>query len=330
MGDPKNSQALLTQGSALNRIGRHSEALSNLAQAARLGSTHPVLAFETGWSLLRLGMYREAIAQLEKFEKMQPGLGQTSEFIGRSHLYMGELDKADAKLKEAIQRDPRLTSTTRFHQAVLETLRKNPEGASNHIGALLKEAPDSPTAQIFKNALLQAPGAKPAGTEAKDYKLSDPIRIQLPPTTAGDVAGAVAKGVVGGLLGGLFGGGGRSEPEGPNLAAKPALPETTFASKDGKTKINLSGAIEDGKPYVVMGVKESPGNGAPHLIMLQDKNCNVLQPKETSVTAIWEQWGGWKMTVSWTKSYYEDGRLVKQEKGGWSTPWNIFTSLPSS
>jgi hypothetical protein len=73
-----------------------------------------------------------------------------------------------------------------------------------------------------------------------------------------------------------------------------------------------------------MGVKESPGNGAPHLILLQDKNCNVLQPKETSVTGIWEAWGGWKLTVSWTKSYYQDGRLVKQEKGGWSTPWNIF------
>ena len=322
--DPKNSQALLTQGSALNRLGRHGEALSKLAQAARLGSTHPALAFETGWSLMRLGMHPEAIAQLEKYEKMNPGLGHTSEFIGRSHLYMGELDKADAKFNEALKRDPRLAPTTRFHQAILETLRKNPQAASNHIGALLKEAPNSPTAQIFKNALLRDPAKMRLGTSATDFRLSDPIKIQLPPTTAGDVAGAVAKGVVGGLLGGLFGGGGRSEPEGPNLVAKPALPETTLASKDGKTKINLSGAIEDGKPYIVMGVKESPGNGAPHLIMLQDKNCNVLQPKETSVTGIWEQWGVWKLTVSWTKSYYQDGQLVKQEKGGWSTPWNIF------
>lgn len=323
--DPKNSQALLTQGSALNRLGRHGEALSKLAQATKMGSTHPALAFETGWSLMRLGMYPEAIAQLEKYEKMKPGLGQTSEFIGRSHLFMNEPDKADAKFKEALQRDPKLTSTVRFHQAILETLRNNPQAASNHIGTLLKEAPNSPTAQIFKNALLQAPGAKPsAGAGAKDYRLSDPIKIQLPPTTAGDVAGAVARGVVGGLLGGLFGGGRRDEPEGPNLTAKPSYPETMLTSKDGKTKINLSGAIEDGKPYIVMGVKESPGNGAPHLIMLQDKNCNVMQPKETSVTGIWEAWGGWKLTVSWTKSYYQDGRLVKQEKGGYSTPWNIF------
>ena len=315
--DPKNSQALLTQGAALNRLGRHGEALAQLARAVKMGSTHPALAFETGWSLMRLGMYPEAIAQLEKYEKMKPGLGQTSEFIGRSHLFLNELDKADAKFNEALKRDPKLTSTVRFHQAVLETARKNPEAASKHIDALLKEAPNSPTAQAFKNALLQPPGAK-------DYRLSDPIKIQLPPTTAADVAAGVAKGVVGGLLGGLFGGGRRDEPEGPNLVAKPKLPETTLTSKDSKTKINLSGAIEDGKPYVVMGVNESPGNGAPHLILLQDKNCNVLQPKETSVTGIWEQWGGWKLTVSWTKSYYENGRLVKQEKGGWSTPWNVF------
>ena len=34
--------------------------------------------------------------------------------------------------------------------------------------------------------------------------------------------------------------------------------------------------------------------------------------------------GGWKMTVSWTKSYHEDGRFVRQEHGGWSTGWVNF------
>src|SRR3989304_10416947 len=52
--DPKNSQALLTQGSALNRLGRHGMALAKLAQAAKMGSTHPALAFETGWGPFRL------------------------------------------------------------------------------------------------------------------------------------------------------------------------------------------------------------------------------------------------------------------------------------
>jgi len=30
------------------------------------------------------------------------------------------------------------------------------------------------------------------------------------------------------------------------------------------------------------------------------------------------------MTVSWTKSYHEDGRFVRQEHGGWSTGWVNF------
>lgn len=161
-------------------------------------------------------------------------------------------------------------------------------------------------------------------TNPAPFRLSDPIKMPIPKTTVGDVAAGVAKGLVGGLLGGLFGGGGRERPEGPDLAAKPSYPETTLTSGDGKTKIDLSGAIEDGKLYLVVGVKESPDSGAPHLVMLQHKNCNVLRPTEVQVYDIWEVWGGWRLTVSWTKSYFEGGRLVKQERGGWSTDWNLF------
>lgn len=73
-----------------------------------------------------------------------------------------------------------------------------------------------------------------------------------------------------------------------------------------------------------MGGIESPGNGAPHLVVLQDNKGNVLQPTGITVYQIWEVWGGWRVTVSWTKSYFEDGRLVKQEHGGWSTSWTEF------
>jgi hypothetical protein len=50
----------------------------------------------------------------------------------------------------------------------------------------------------------------------------------------------------------------------------------------------------------------------------------AIQPTGEQVYQIWEAWGGWKMTVSWTKSYFEDGRLVRQEHGGWSTGWVNF------
>ena len=147
---------------------------------------------------------------------------------------------------------------------------------------------------------------------------SDPMTITQPETSAADTAASVGKGVVGGLLGGLFGGG---RQEGPRLAGKPPYPVQTFTSQDGKTKCDLSGAVDDANPQIVVRVEESPGNGAPHLVFLQDNQGNILLPTEVRVFEIWEVWGGWRLTVSWTKSYYEDNRLVKQERGGWSTSW---------
>jgi hypothetical protein len=157
------------------------------------------------------------------------------------------------------------------------------------------------------------------------FRISEPIRMPIPETQMSDTTTNLAKGLVGGLVGGLFGGGGsRGGNDGPSLPVRPPYPEQTFTSKDNKTKINLSGAVDKDACQLVIGVKESPGNGAPHWIVLQDRQGNIVQPTQVQVYQIWEVWGGWKMTVSWTKSYYEDGRLVRQEHGGWSTGWVNF------
>jgi len=156
------------------------------------------------------------------------------------------------------------------------------------------------------------------------FRISDPIRMPIPETPASQTAGNLAKGLVGGLMGGLLGGGSRGGSDGPSLPLRPPYPEQTLTSKDGKAKINLSGAADPDACQLVIGVKESPGNGAPHWIVLQDKQGNIIQPTGVQVYQIWEAWGGWKMTVSWTKSYFEDGRLVRQEHGGWSTGWVNF------
>jgi len=156
------------------------------------------------------------------------------------------------------------------------------------------------------------------------FRISDPIRMPIPETPASETAGNLAKGLVGGLLGGMFGGGSRGGSDGPSLPSRPPYPEQTLTNNDGKTKINLSGAADKDACQLVIGVKESPGNGAPHWIVLQDKQGNVIQPTGIQVYQIWEVWGGWKLTVSWTKSYFEDGRLVKRESGGWSTGWVNF------
>lgn len=158
----------------------------------------------------------------------------------------------------------------------------------------------------------------------RDFHLSDPITMQTPQTTAGETVGAVAQGLVGGLLGGFLGGGSRRESETPSLPLRPPYPEQPLTSRDGRTKINLSGAADPDSVQFTVGVQESPGNGAPHLIVLQDGKGNVLQPSDITVYEIWEVWAGWRVTVSWTKSYYQDGRLVRQERGGWTASWTEY------
>ncbi len=162
----------------------------------------------------------------------------------------------------------------------------------------------------------------------KTFRLSEPIRMPIPETSLTEAAGNIGKSVVGGLLGGFLGGrgisSGGSRDEGPKLTAKPSYPEQTLTSKDGKTKATISGVIDNGKCQIVTGVTESPGNGAPHLILLQSRNGETLQPNDVTAYQIWEVWGGWKLTVSWTKSYYENGQLVRRESGGWNTGWITF------
>ncbi len=172
--------------------------------------------------------------------------------------------------------------------------------------------------QIELSTILGVTAAK------KDFRLSDPITIPMPETTAGDVAATVSKGLLGAALGGFFGGRSDEADQGPDLAQRPPYPEQILTSEDGNIKVDLAGAVDNGTAQIVVGVKESPDNCAPHLVVLQDDRGRILQPAQIAVYEIWELWGGWKLTVSWTKSYYTDGQLVKQERGGWNTSWTEF------
>lgn len=71
--DPADAQAVFFRGAALNRLGRHAEALPRLQEAAGLGSKHPDLPFELGWVLLGLGHWHAAIPHLERYEQSRPG-----------------------------------------------------------------------------------------------------------------------------------------------------------------------------------------------------------------------------------------------------------------
>lgn len=158
--DPKDAEVAYFEGAALNRMGRFRQALVRLEQAAAMGFRSPGLIFDTGWALLRVGRWQDAVVQLEQFEKTVPGRGKTSEFLGQAYLSMREYDRAEAKLQEAIQRDPKLKPTALLHLAALERERKNREAAKRHIETLMREAPDSPIADILKQRVEWRPRAE--------------------------------------------------------------------------------------------------------------------------------------------------------------------------
>ena len=103
--DPTDAEAVFYQGFTLNVLGRPLDALKHLARAKAMGYEEPRLTFQTGWALLGVGLWKEAVAALERYEQAHPGRGKTSEFLGRAYLALGEYDRAEAKLEEAIDKE---------------------------------------------------------------------------------------------------------------------------------------------------------------------------------------------------------------------------------
>jgi tetratricopeptide (TPR) repeat protein len=151
--DPQDARTVFFfQGAALNRLGRHGEALARLERAAQMGSPHPELSFETGWALVRVGRWQEAIAALERYEQRSPGRGQTSEFLGRAHLALGDLPRAEALFQEALRRDPRLAPTVRLGLASIAQRRGDRDAVRAQAERLQQEAPDSPITRRLQEA----------------------------------------------------------------------------------------------------------------------------------------------------------------------------------
>lgn len=163
--DPKDSEAVYFQGAALNRLGRPQEALQQLEQAAKMGFRGVGLTFDTGWALLRLGRWADAIAQLQYFERVVPGRGKTSEFIGRAYLGLGDYDQAEAKFQEAMQRDPDVVPTALVYLAALEERRGNPQRARQYLETVVRAAPDTPIARNVAQLLKAHPSAAKKGAK---------------------------------------------------------------------------------------------------------------------------------------------------------------------
>lgn len=103
--DPNDADALYFQGAALNRLMRHGQALARLQAAQQNGLKKAGMDFEMGWALLGTDRFGDAIRRLQAYDRAKPGVGKTSELLGRAHMGLKQYDQAEAYLKEAIRRD---------------------------------------------------------------------------------------------------------------------------------------------------------------------------------------------------------------------------------
>ena len=131
--DPNDAGALYCQGAALNRLSRHAEALPKLQAAQGKGAKTPGLDLEMGWALLGTNRFADAIGRLQAYDAAKPGVGKTSELLGRAHMGLKQYDQADACLKEAIRRDAGLTISSQFYLAMLAAARNDGAGVTGHL-----------------------------------------------------------------------------------------------------------------------------------------------------------------------------------------------------
>jgi tetratricopeptide (TPR) repeat protein len=104
--DPADRDAAFRLGATFNRTGDFAGAYVRLKALETVGYRNRALDFEIGWSLLGMRNARACVARLERYERNVPGTALTPELLGRCHLLLREYDKAEAKLREAVARDP--------------------------------------------------------------------------------------------------------------------------------------------------------------------------------------------------------------------------------
>lgn len=130
---------------------------------------------------------------------------------------------------------------------------------------------------------------------------------------AGGAASAVSK-----LIG--LGGGGGGKSEGPVTYDDPVKKKQKTRVRDKKAKRDLlAGGVFIPQGLLISNdIKKAPGKGTFHTIYLENSAGWRLQP---IALYMYEIWGNWKLSVSWTRDTYIDGEHVKHERGGWTESW---------
>ena len=126
--------------------------------------------------------------------------------------------------------------------------------------------------------------------------------------------GDTARGLFGGGFGGFspFGGGGGDEE--PDLADDPIEDKQAFKDPATGVEIMIGGRLTDDGLLISTEITQAPSKGTFHAVTLQNQDCQVMRPSGYVLYKLWEEW---KLTVSWTRDRWVDGKNVSHEEGGW-------------
>ncbi len=147
--DAQDGDAHFLAGLALNRLGRHAEAVKSLQQAEKLKTQYRDLHLELGWAYLFTRQFQQAVLALTHYESIKPGRGLAQELLGRAYLALGQDEKAEASLREAMRRDARLAPTSNYYLGAI-ALRK---GEGEKGAALLQDvSKNQPSSSVGRSA----------------------------------------------------------------------------------------------------------------------------------------------------------------------------------
>lgn len=126
VADPGDHEAQFFQAVALNRIGNHAPALSQIERAREGGYANPDMDFEYGWALLGTGRYQDAIDAFQRYDAEGQQIGKTQELIGRAYIALGDDAAADRAFDTALARDSSLAPSVEFFRAGQAAARGEP------------------------------------------------------------------------------------------------------------------------------------------------------------------------------------------------------------
>ncbi|EAU53786.1 hypothetical protein [Mariprofundus ferrooxydans] len=160
--------------------------------------------------------------------------------------------------------------------------------------------------------------------DAEINGLTNPVLLSMPDSEKAaskvkSAAGDVAKGALG-----MFGGGNPfGGNSGPRMTPRPKGDWMKISDAASGITIQLNGWLYQpknraGEIRIAQEISRSPDQGAPHMMVLQNRDGRILRPVGYM---IFELWAHWKLTITITRETYIDGQLVDRSVTRESTQW---------